>query len=333
MSNSNDTVEATEHVGNSEKDTAQFNSITITESELSSSIGELTMQSPSAINDGTASGPVSLSQILDREVCVSVSPSENSAVSSTSQKSAPDENFSLQIQSSQKNIVEDCVTSGTIGDNISKVVVDSGDSVNTSGGGCGCVGDIVRGYIKGTGNVEENNTCSMYSTPGYKLPPLGTNRSMGNGTSSGNSSQSSSNKSDKHLGSPSSNKSNMPFGSNKMHQGGVVYPQDYTYMKEKVKELKDKIIGEEEKLDTIQTENNSLKRDLRAKNDEITQLKRENHKLKVSVYYILYLFCFHARIYSLRSVFAVNRNFYHSQQRIFLSISLIFETTLIYSFI
>ena len=68
---------------------------------------------------------------------------------------------------------------------------------------------------------------------------------------------------------------------------GPVYPQDYLHLKEKVKELKEKMKEDELKLDMHQAENNSLKRELRAKNEEIITLKRENHKLKVSYIIIL----------------------------------------------
>lgn len=248
------------------------------------------MQSPSDINDESSSGPVSLSQILEREVYIpDAGPSESSAVSALS-----DTEKEVAIQSSTDDGDSDVKGVNDSGFTNIKVVESCegvGGTVHASA--CGCVGDIVRGYIQGSGHVDQNNSgTSMYTSSGYKLPPLsclprsegsqflGSN--MGNGTSVGHSSQSST-KSDKFPNSPSNTRPNMPFGSSsKLKDGGVAYSKDYIYMKEKLQELKEQMKEDSLRLEMHQAENSSLKRDLRAKNDEITQLKRENHKLKVS---------------------------------------------------
>lgn len=210
------------------------------------------MQSSGHINEQqvASSGPVSLSQILDRDVVAPLCDT---------------------LRATALRDFSDGASGG--------VVVDSGSvggAVGGSGESC-CTWD--------TCHVEDTRG-SMPT--GGKLPPIagsrgggGTdapNKAMGNGTSAASSHSS---KSDKSPLSATANKSNMPLGSNKLAQGSA-YPPDYLYLKEKVKEFKEQKRDDDRKLDDQQSMINSLKWELKARNDEVSQLKREVHKLKVS---------------------------------------------------
>ena len=269
-------------------------------------------------SDTCGSGPVSLSQILEREACAPLSPHDSEEllqkVSSLPNYECSGSNVGQQQSPSSNNKLSDTQISDR-------------DSERH--------GEIVELYtvdlapqnenLENKGDCSYNDPCSvpleesghtMYSTH-YKLPPLGSSSTSGSGKSTpistssgsahknltysggdrsmGNGSSAAHNKADKYPTSSSSSLSSnnkMPFGMSSSSSKGissskvkeVVYPNDYLHLKEKVKELKERKKEDDLKLDMHQAENNALKRDLRAKNDEITQLKRENHKLKVNVY-------------------------------------------------
>lgn len=246
-------------------------------------------------------GPVSLAQILDREVCAALPASERNVSPKFSPDAAYTVSCSLQLvtnQTKQANQSQ-CVPCGDIGSE------KSDHNITKSVGGDGVVVTRKRSNISPESECVPSSTCivgevgsaaqsscsslefgkrhaegekgggSNSSMPGHKfLPPLG--KIMGNGNSS------SAQKSEK-LNKVSSSPSNMSRGSSK--GGGspdVVYPVDYLQDKEKVKEQEERIRELQLSLNMHKTENSSLRREIKARNEQITRYKREMDKVKVS---------------------------------------------------
>lgn len=246
--------------------------------------------------DDQGGGPVSLSQILERDVCASLP--ERAASDRFDTTYTASCSLKLAVNESSISDTKSAVLSSiSVDRNSDNSEVISSRSLppksecyeSKSGGVSACRANTVSKSAPttssrettlkhGTAKVIKSHTSLGGSNimPGQKLPPISNTRNMGNGNSSPNSTRRIGEKTVNLSSSGSTKSANTMSATVK-----EVYPSDYIYVKEKLKEVSDKLNHGEQSLNVQKVENSALKRDLKAKIEQIAQLKRENDKLKV----------------------------------------------------